>query len=159
MFSARFPVDMMRHWAGDETGSLYERCDRALKAAKLADAASYDRLFGAVSAVSAAKDLAAMRYGFPGDARRALEYGPEIGGNPVASVVACLLDAEPMLFSSPTRLVDRDALMTEAALAPIARAAQVLFCYDGQIPPGGFVRPATLAAVASAAELGVGAGL
>jgi hypothetical protein len=162
MFSARFPADMMREWdaaadAAGESAALYDKCARALAAAKRADVSAYSRLFGADTAVRAAGTLAAMRYGSPDDARLALAYGTDTSGaalNPVAAVVACMLDETPLLASNPPRLVDREAIMAVPELAPIARAVQVLFCY-GPAPRGGFPREATLADVASAAELGV----
>ena len=145
MFTDRFPTDMLIKWlaqpAPPPTG-LYDACALALSIANQTDPAAYERMFGGRAAVQAAKDLCALRYGSPGDPRRAVEYGPE-GQDPVASVVACMLDGRERGETVPPRLIDRSAIETIRELEPIVRSVRALF------GAARTTRAATLAAVES----------
>lgn len=127
-FSDRFPDDMMRAWGIDrerdsESESTYDKCKRALDAARAADADAYTAMFGTARATSAAAELHALRYGSADDERRAMAYGPD----PVVSVVACMLDNTPLTSVVPPRLIDRAAIETIPDLDPIVRAVRALF--------------------------------
>ena len=142
-FSDRFPDDMMREWGIDiESEGIYDKCKRALDAARAADADAYTAMFGAARATSAAAELHALRYGSADDERRAMAYGPD----PVVSVVACMLDNTPLTSVAPPRLIDRAAIETIPELDPIVRAVRALFGVavpDAKAP----MRASSLAAV------------
>jgi hypothetical protein len=153
VFTDRFPADMLRKWLaqpGPEPTGLYEACALALSVAHQTDSVAYGRMFGSPAAVRAATDLCALRYGSPGDARRAVEYGAvgadgaagAAGQDPVASVVACMLDGRAPGATVPPRLIDRAAIETIPELAPIVRSVRALF------GTARATRAATLAAVA-----------
>ena len=149
-FSDRFPDDMMRVWgigtpSESESESIYDKCKRALDAARAADADAYTAMFGTARATSAAAELHAFRYGSADDERRAMAYGPD----PVVSVVACILDNTPLTSVAPPRLIDRAAIETIADLDPIVRAVRALFGVAGQDAKAQR-RAASLAAVVAA---------
>lgn len=141
-FSDKFPLDMMGSWvpAAWAASSLYSMCKGALELASRTDQVAYVKMFGSSGAVRAAGELHALRYGSPDDARRAMEYGAD----PVASVVACLLDVTPLGATVPPRLIDRAAIETIEELAPIVRSVRALFYTPGAVG----ARAATLADVA-----------
>ena len=101
--------------------SLYDKCARALETVRRENRAAYDATFGDPDARAAAVELHALRYASPEDKMWAMRYGAD----PVVSVVACLFDTSSLTAGLVRpRLIDRAAIETVAALAPIVTGAK-----------------------------------
>jgi hypothetical protein len=103
------------------SGSLYDKCARALDTVRTENKAAYDATFGDAGARAAAVELHALRYASPEDEMWAARYGAD----PVVSVVACLFDTSSLTAGLVRpRLIDRAVIETVTALAPIVTGAK-----------------------------------
>jgi hypothetical protein len=103
------------------SGSLYDKCARALDTVRIENKAAYDATFGDPGARAAAVELHALRYASPEDEMWAARYGAD----PVVSVVACLFDTSSLTVGLVRpRLIDRSVIETVTALAPIVTGAK-----------------------------------
>jgi hypothetical protein len=103
------------------SGSLYDKCARALDTVRTENKAAYDATFGDAGARAAAVEMHALRYASPEDEMWAARYGAD----PVVSVVACLFDTSSLTAGLVRpRLIDRAVIETVTALAPIVTGAK-----------------------------------